>query len=127
MSKPTEEDRSKYPHITLTSEMDWDPGCMDHTYTHTDGELKDPYDALIDEHDPSKHFTQSNFLTEETIHPADESDHNQYDPLNMSHDSLSSVKYKVNGNILSKASQNRKMSSNYLVQEDKPTPDDSIL
>ena len=56
MSKPTEEDRDTLPHIILTGDMDWDPQCMDDTFTDTDGELNDPFGALIDEEDLFEHY-----------------------------------------------------------------------
>ena len=47
LSKPTEEER-KLPHIILTGDMDWDPQCMDHTFTNDYGEVTEFHEALQD-------------------------------------------------------------------------------
>ena len=47
---------------------------MDYTHTGADGELNDPYGALIDEEDLFEHFNQRVTLTGEIIHPDDEYD-----------------------------------------------------
>jgi hypothetical protein len=80
MSKPTQEEMETLPHIILTSDMDWDPRCMDYSHTGADGDLEDPYDALIDEDDLFEHFDQRITLTGEIIHPDDEYDHHFQDP-----------------------------------------------
>ena len=80
MTKPTQEQRDTLPHIIMTGDMDWDPRCMDYSYTNTDGEANNPYSALIDEEDLYTHFNQRNSLTREIIHPADAFDLNYQDP-----------------------------------------------
>jgi hypothetical protein len=80
MSKPTDEDREKLPWIHFTGDMDWEPGCMDHTFTAADGELEDSHGALIDEDDLFEHFDQRVSLTGEIIHPNDEYDYHFQDP-----------------------------------------------
>ena len=72
MSKPTLEDTEKYPHIILTGDMDWDPGCLDHTFTDADGIIDDPNGVLIDETDLFEHFDQRVTLTGKIIHPEDD-------------------------------------------------------
>jgi hypothetical protein len=69
MSKPTEEERDTLPHIFLTGDMDWDPSCMDHTFTDADGAFDDPSGALIDVDDLFEHFENRTTLTGEIIHP----------------------------------------------------------
>jgi hypothetical protein len=80
MSKPTDEDREKLPWIHFTGDMDWEPGCMDHTFTAADGELEDSHGALIDEDDLFEHFDQRVSLTGEIIHPNDEYDYHFQNP-----------------------------------------------
>ena len=72
MSKPTDEDM-KLPHIILTADMDWDPRCMDHTFTDANGEVTDEYhDALSDTGKFFENFDQRVTLTGEMIHPDDD-------------------------------------------------------
>jgi hypothetical protein len=80
MSKPTQEDRDKFPHIILTGDTEWDPRCMDHTSTDANGELNDPYDTLTDEGKHYEHFEQWITSIGEIIHPDDEYDHHLQDP-----------------------------------------------
>jgi hypothetical protein len=80
MSKPTEEDRTQLPHIILTDHLDWDPRCMDHTFTETDGEFSDPFGALIDVDRLFEHFDNRFPSTGEILRPDDEYDHHFRDP-----------------------------------------------
>ena len=56
------------------------PGAWTIPHTDADGEITDPYDALIDEGDIFEHFDQRITLTGEIIHPDDEYDHHFQDP-----------------------------------------------
>ena len=72
MSKPTDQDM-KLPHIILTADMDWDPRCMDHTFTDANGEVTDEYhDALSNTGKFFENFDQRVTLTGEMIHPDDD-------------------------------------------------------
>jgi hypothetical protein len=49
MTYPTDEDLLKYPHVVLTSDMDWDPSCLD-----CDGDDIDVFEDDTDDYDDNR-------------------------------------------------------------------------